>query len=103
MPNTLSKCLWLVNTIYEAKKISFKELNLKWKRNISLSDGNALSRTSFNRWKDLALDMFGIVVECDKGNSFKYYILNPEELENGKMQGWLLDNYALGVLMTENM
>lgn len=47
--------------------------------------------------------MFGIIIECDKTDKFKYYIFNPEELENGKMQGWLLDNYALGLLMTENM
>ena len=35
----ISKYVWVIETIYRAKKISFKDLNEKWLRDIDISRG----------------------------------------------------------------
>ncbi len=71
--------IWLVNTIYRAGKISLEEINRKW-LDTDLSEGLPLARSTFNRHKDAIEDMFGIYIECDKRDGFKYYIGNAEVL-----------------------
>ena len=38
--NTVNKYVWLVETIYKAKKISFEEINCRWMDN-DMSEGDA--------------------------------------------------------------
>ena len=35
--NQTNKLVWIVETIYRARKISFEELNLRWMNNVDLS------------------------------------------------------------------
>ena len=42
---------WLVKTIKEERKISLKDLSEKWSH-AEESDGNFLSRSTFNRQRD---------------------------------------------------
>ena len=35
-PNLLRKYVWLIDTIYRAKRISFKDINELWCRNVDL-------------------------------------------------------------------
>lgn len=39
--------IWLVDTIYQARKITFDEINDKWVRSF-LSDGNDFPKKTFN-------------------------------------------------------
>ena len=39
-----------------------------------MSEGVELARATFNRHKDAIEDIFGIYIECDKKNGYKYYI-----------------------------
>ena len=48
--NLLNKYVWLVETIYKAKKISFKDINRKWLDN-DLSEGVDLSKRTFHKWR----------------------------------------------------
>ena len=54
--------------------MTFEELNRKWRED-QVTDGNPLSRATFNRHRDAILDMFGIIIDCDK-KTFRYYISN---------------------------
>ena len=37
--NQTNKLVWIVETIYRARKISFEELNRRWMDNVDLSGG----------------------------------------------------------------
>ena len=51
--NTVNKYVWLVETIYKAKKISFEEINRRWMDN-DMSEGDALCRRT-EKWLDAQL------------------------------------------------
>ena len=48
----INKYVWLVETIYKAKKITFKELNTEWLTNQEMSEGIDLSLRTFHKWRD---------------------------------------------------
>lgn len=77
--------IWLLNTIHQAGKISFAEINAKWLRT-EMSGGVDISRTTFNRHKDVIEDIFGIIIECDKKDGFKYFITNKFVLREDTIQ-----------------
>ena len=66
MPMTAyTKCkeyIWLVETIQQAGRITFAEINKKWVKT-EMSGGVDFSRTTFNRHRDAILDIFGIIIE----------------------------------------
>lgn len=99
----IQKYIWVINTILNNGKITLKELNRKWKANVDLSGGLDLPRQTFDRWKGSILDLFGIVIECDRRGGYKYYIENPEVLVNGELRKWLLDTYGTADTLSNNM
>lgn len=94
--------IWLVETIHKAKKITFSEIQEKWLRS-SLSEGVELARSTFNRHKDAIEDMFGIFIECDRQNGYKYYIGNDEVLGNDSVQNWLLSTLSVNNIISESL
>ena len=83
IPVLFKEYIWLVNTIYQAGKISFAKINEKWLRT-EMSGGVEIARTTFNRHKDAIEDIFGIIIDCDKkmGSS----IISPTNLCFAKIQ-----------------
>ena len=61
--NILNKYVWLVNTIYNAKRIPFKEINKKWVEE-DMSEGGEIPERTFHKWRHVIEDMFGINIEC---------------------------------------
>jgi len=59
--NTVNKYVWLVDTIYKAKKISFEDINKRWLEN-DMSEGDALSIRTFHKWRIAIEEMFGLVL-----------------------------------------
>ena len=57
--------IWIINALRAYRRLTLEEINEKWVED-KVTEGNALPRSSFNRHRDAILDMFGIVVECDK-------------------------------------
>ena len=66
--------------------MTLEELNDQWVRE-KVNDGNPLSRTTFNRHRDAILDMYGVVLECDVRNHYRYYIANPEVFDDDRSDG----------------
>lgn len=97
----IQKYIWVVNTILHSGKITLKELNEKWKANVDLSGGLDLTRQTFDRWKGAILDLFGIVIECERKGGYKYYIENTEVLEQGEMRKWLLETYGTAETLSD--
>ena len=48
--------IWLVNTIYKAKRITLTEINERWLET-DMSEGIELARATFNRHKDAIEDI----------------------------------------------
>ena len=77
--------IWLVNTIYHVKAITFAEINECWLKT-DMSEGVEMARTTFYRHKCAIEDIFGIYIECDKKNGNKYYIGNEYVLREDSVQ-----------------
>lgn len=93
--------IWLVNTIHSAKKITLDEINKKWV-NTWMSEGLPMVRSTFNRHKAAIEDMFGIYIECDKKDGFRYYIGNAEVLEEDSIQNWVLNTMSVSGVISES-
>ena len=59
-PNLIRKYVWLVDTINRNQKISFDDLNKKWKENEDLSGGADLPKRTFENWRKAIEEMFDI-------------------------------------------
>lgn len=101
--NQLQKYTWLIETIRRAGRISHKELSERWGHNKELSDCRPLHRATFNRWRDAIFEQFGIIIDCQKTGGYLYYIANPEDIDENKLKKWMLDSFAVGNLISENL
>jgi hypothetical protein len=100
-PALFKEYIWLVNVIYQAKRISLEEINRKWKET-DMSGGLEMSRSTFNRHKDAIEDMFGIYIECERTAGYKYYIGNAEVLEEDTIQNWMLATLSVNNIISES-
>ena len=101
--NQLPKYTWLIETIRRAGKITHKELSDKWQRHKELSDCRPLHRATFNRWREAIYDQFGIEIECQKTGGYLYYIANLQEIDDDKLKKWMLDSFAVGNVIGDNL
>lgn len=97
------KYIWLIDTIYRAKNISLDDISQQWRDYVGLNAEEKLHRATFNRWKDAILMQFGIEIKCRKTGGYKYYIDNPEVIEENKLNKWMLDTIATGSLINNNI
>lgn len=94
--NLLNKYVWLVETIYKAKRITFEEINGKWL-------DNELPLRTFHKWRIAVEEMFGLLIECDRKGGYHYYIANEEELKDGNLRNWLLNTISVSNLLIDNL
>ena len=94
--------IWLVNTIYQAGKISFAKINEKWLRT-EMSGGVEIARTTFNRHKDAIENIFGVIIECDRSDGFKYYIANESVFREDSIQNWMLSSMTVHTAVQEGV
>lgn len=101
-PALFKTYIWLIETIQSARKISFQELNELWLCT-EMSGGVEMARSTFNRYKEAIESIFGIVIECDRRDNFRYYIDNEDVLRNNTMVKWMYVTADLSNIMRENM
>ena len=92
--------IWLVKTIHTAKRITLKELSDRW-RETEMSGGLELARTTFNRHKDAIEQIFGIYIECDRKDHFRYFIGNDHVLDEDSIQNWMLSTLSVNNTISE--
>ena len=100
--NQTNKLVWIVDTIYKARKITFDELNCRWMDNIDLSGGEELLKRTFHKWKWNIFDTFGLMIECEKSAPYRYYIENVDDMNNGSIENWLLSTYSVSNALIES-
>ena len=84
--NQTNKLVWIVETIYKARKITFEDLNRKWMDNVDLSGGEEMLKRTFHKWKWNIFDTFGLVIECEKAAPYRYYIENVDDMNRGSIE-----------------
>lgn len=94
--------VWLVNLLRQYKYLTLADICDMWVKD-EIADGNPLNRTQFMRHKDAILDMFGIIIECDKENGYKYFISNPEVLCDDSIEGWMLSTLTVNNLLVDSL
>lgn len=101
-PELFKEYIWLLNAIQQAGKISFAEINERW-LHTEMSGGADISRSTFNRHKDAIEDIFGIIIDCDKKDGFKYYIANKSVLREDTIQNWMLSSMTVHTAVQEGV
>ena len=81
--------------------MTFEELNQKWIED-QVTDGNPLQRSTFNRHRDAILNIVGLIIECDQAG-YKYYIANPEVLEDDSIERWLFSTLTVSTILSDSV
>ena len=89
--------IWIINTLRLNGKLTLSQLSRKWMDDC-VTDGNPLARSTFNRHRDMILDLFGVIIGCEE-KTYRYYISNPSVLEDDGLMPWLFSTITVhGVL-----
>lgn len=99
--DSLNKYIWLLDVIKRAGKITFEEINERWKRSV-YSHGEEIPLRTFHRWRGTIETMFDININCDRKGGYYYYIENESELNGDTFQQWLLDSFYMSNLISES-
>ena len=93
---------WLVETIYNNDKISFEDINRKW-RNSSLNyNKKDIPLRTFHDHRKEIEDIFDVIIICDRRDN-KYYIEDKDNLKNrDNVRNWMLNMFFVNNLMNEN-
>lgn len=94
--NLVGKYVWLIETIYRARRITFKEINKRWRDNVEMSGGEDIPLRTFNNWRYAIQDMFGLFIENERYGDYRYYIENEEDISNNGLRSWIYSTYCVG-------
>ena len=89
--------MWIVNTLRKRRRLTLSELNELWVSD-EVAEGNPLPRSSFNKYRDAILDMFGLIIDCD--STYHYYISNPGEVDEDQTKQWMLSMLTTGLTLS---
>ncbi len=97
------KYIWLLNTIHQSRSrgISLREISNKWRDYMSTE--KPLDRATFNRWKAAVELQFHVNIECNAKGGYRYYIANPEDINEDRVRKWLLDSVSTGSTLLGNL
>lgn len=101
-PELFKEYIWLVNTIHQAGKISLADINEKWLRT-DMSGGLEMARSTFNRHKVAIEDIFGIIIDCERRDGYRYFIGNDEVLREDTVQNWILSTLSVSNVVFESL
>ena len=90
----MSKYVWVIETIYRARKITFKELNERW-LNDEISRGVEIPKRTFDNWRYAIWDMFGINIVNENCGEYRYYIENTDDINHNGLRSWIYNTFTV--------
>ena len=97
----MNKYVWVIETIYRHKRLSFKELNELWLHD-DISRGVELPKRTFDNWKDEIWDVFGINIVNERRGRYRYYIENEEDLSGNGLSSWLYSTLSVANMLYDS-
>jgi hypothetical protein len=101
-PILFKEYIWLVDTIYQARNITLEEINRKWVKT-EMSGGVEILRNTFIRHRNAIENIFGIRIECDRKNGYKYFIDNPQVFTKDSIQNWMISTLSVNHVISESL
>jgi hypothetical protein len=99
MNRSVKRELWLLNTLLRYKKLSFKELQSKWKDSYLNDDDSELSLRTFHGHKDAIEELFFVKIKCDASDGYRYYVEKTTEKSQDSLLEWLLNSFNIADIM----
>ena len=101
-PTLIAKYVWVIDTIYRAGKISFKELNRRWVRDEEISQGKELAKRTFDNWRYAIGDLFKLDIGNENCGEYCYYIENEKDIFNNGLGSWMLNTISVSNVLTKS-
>ena len=98
----ISKYVWVIETICRRKKISFKELNERWLRDTDISRGVDIPKRTFDNWRYVIWDMFGINIVNENRGEYRYFIENEEDISKNGLRSWLYNTFCVSNVLANS-
>ena len=85
----------------QSPKADFEELNRRWMDYEDMSNGEALQKRTFHKWRAHIADTFGLFIRCEKSAPYRYYIANREDIKERSIAQWLLSTLSVSNSLLE--
>ena len=96
MDNRVRFYCWLI-ALLEQRHLTFEEIANEWRDANANPFGEELQLRTFHRYRVAILSQFGINVECDKSDGYRYYV-KRDPVEDDEVTEWLLSSMRLSSL-----
>ena len=97
----ITKYVWVIETIYRAGKISFRDLNEKWLDD-EISRGEEIPKRTFDNWRHVIQDMFGIIIDNELCGEYRYYISNIDNITKNGLRSWLYNTLCVSNVLVNS-
>mgnify|MGYP004453876715 FL=1 len=96
MDNRVKFYSWLIGLL-DRKHLTFEEIADEWKEARGNQDNDVLDKRTFHRYRENIRSQFGITVECDKSDGYRYY-LKRDPVDNDDVTVWMQSSLRLASL-----
>ena len=96
MDNRVKFYSWLIGLL-DCAHLTFEEIADEWKEAHANQDNDVLDKRTFHRYRENIQSQFGITVECNKSDGYRYY-LKRDPVENDDVTEWMLSSLRLASL-----
>ena len=97
-----NRYIWLVDLIYNRKRITFEEISERWTCSSLNCSGEDFPLRTFHNHRTAIQQMFDIDILCDKRDDYKYFIENSEDMKRGGVRQWLVNTFSVNNLINES-
>ena len=96
MDNRVKFYSWLIGLL-DRKHLTFEEIADEWKEARANQDNDVLDKRTFHRYRENILSQFGISVECNKSDGYRYFV-KRDPVEDDDVTEWMLSSMRLASL-----
>ena len=96
MDNRVKFYSWLIGLL-DRKHLTFEEIADEWKEAHANQNNDVLDKRTFHRYRENIQSQFGISVECDKSDGYRYYV-KRDPVDDDDVTEWMLSSMRLASL-----
>ena len=96
MDNRVKFYSWLIGLL-DGAHLTFEEIADEWKEARGNQNKDVLDKRTFHRYRENIRSQFGITVECNKSDGYRYY-LKRDPVDNDDVTVWMQSSLRLASL-----